>query len=175
MYRDKAGRREIWGKRGKAAVRVKILAPLLLRLTHLLIGWSPTFLFLGAIKIGSVVSTSIDSFELNYPSGFSYAYAELRRELGEEKKKCHSRDHMPVRMKKWVHMMFMCASPTKNILEITRKNVDELFFLNETEKKGSNALSLRDEATTRLPSIFFLWLWIWISQQLLLFLFTLYL
>lgn len=53
-----------------------------------------------------------------------------------------------MRIWKVVQVMFKCASPTKKLSKLTRKDTDEFSFFSGMEKEGPNASSLRDDATS---------------------------
>lgn len=70
----------------------------------------------------------------------------------EENKKRHSRNRMLVRMWKAIKVMFSCSSPTKQLLKLIRKDVKEFAFLSDMDEKGSDALSLGDNATSQMST-----------------------
>lgn len=52
-------------------------------------------------------------------------------EIYEEKKKHYSEDHMLVRIWKVVRFIFMCAFLYKEILWLTKEDIEEFSFIND--------------------------------------------
>lgn len=82
------------------------------------------------------------------PVDLALAYAELHRDLDEDKKKCRSRDCMLVRTWKAVRVMFVWIFPTKDLSKISIKDVEEFLFLNHVDEEGTDTTSLADNATS---------------------------